>query len=100
MLEGRDIGTVVLKDAELKLFLTARPQIRAVRRAKQLERAGIECDLGELEKEIVERDRKDSTREDSPLKQADDAILIDNSDETLSETLERVVRIAEKCVVL
>jgi len=96
VMEGRDIGTVVLNGAELKLFLTASPRIRAIRRAGQLDRAGIDYDLDKLEQEIVERDRKDSTRVDSPLKQADDAILIDNSNEILDETLERVVRLAEE----
>lgn len=95
VMEGRDIGTVVLPEADLKVYLTANTRIRAIRRAKQLKEAGIECDVEELEREIIERDRKDSTRKDSPLKKADDAIVHDDSEETLQESIESLVKLAK-----
>ena len=98
VMEGRDIGTVVFPDAELKIFLTASPAVRAVRRSWQLERAGIDFDIDELEKDIVRRDDKDSTRGDSPLCKAEDAILVDNSGESLEESVQRIYDIVmEKC---
>ncbi|RKZ27959.1 (d)CMP kinase, partial [bacterium] len=96
VMEGRDIGTVVLPDAELKIFLTASSRVRAERRAGQLRNAKIEYDIDALEKEIERRDRMDSTREDSPLKPAEDAVLIDNSKDSVEETIERVIKIARK----
>ncbi len=95
VMEGRDIGTVVLPDADLKIYLTANTRIRAIRRARQLKEAGIERDVDVLEKEIIERDRKDSTREDSPLKVAENAIVHDDSDETLQETIDNLVKLAK-----
>lgn len=93
IMEGRDIGTVVLPDAEIKLFLTATSLSRAKRRAKQLEQAGIDFDLEALESDIIRRDRMDSTRADSPLRKAEDAIEIDNTDETLIESVDHIERI-------
>ena len=87
VMEGRDIGSVVLPRADLKIFLTASPRTRAIRRAGQLDRAGIDYNLNELEKKIEKRDRLDSTRANSPLIRADDAVEIDNTGETLDETL-------------
>ncbi len=95
VMEGRDIGTVVLPNADLKIYLTANSRIRAIRRARQLKQAGIESDLDQLEKDIILRDHKDSTRKDSPLRQADDAIVHDDSDESLEESIESLVRIAK-----
>lgn len=96
VMEGRDIGTVVLPDAELKIFLTASVPVRAKRRAKQLEEVGITPDLKTLENEIERRDKIDSTRADSPLKIAQDAVLVDNSDETKDETLNRIIGLVEE----
>lgn len=94
VMEGRDIGTVVLPDAKLKIFFTARPEIRAVRRAKEL---GIQDNpdaIAKLATEIAERDHRDASREDSPMKQAPDAILLDNSDMTFTEQVDRIVLLA------
>ncbi len=79
VLEGRDIGTVVFPQAELKIFMVANPRVRAERRAKELLEQGISTNLETLENEIVIRDRKDSTRQMSPLRKADDAIELDTS---------------------
>lgn len=79
VMDGRDIGTVVFPDAELKLFMTADARIRAQRRQKEMEAKGTVLPLEEVMKNIMERDHIDSTREDSPLRQAEDAIEVDNS---------------------
>lgn len=97
ILDGRDIGTVVLKDAELKIFLTASAHARALRRAAQNRKEGIEeVDLDAIEKAIEERDFADSHRAASPLKKAEDAIVIDNSDLTLEETTNRILDLARE----
>ncbi len=96
VMEGRDIGTVVLPGAELKIYLTAGSRIRAIRRGRQLKAAGIEFDLDELEREIILRDHKDSTREDSPLQKAEDAILHDDSEETLEESINSLEKLARE----
>lgn len=85
VMDGRDIGTVVFPDAELKVFVTARPEIRAQRRYDELTAKGEKCNLEEILKNVQERDRIDSTREISPLRQADDAIVLDNSYMTIEE---------------
>jgi len=90
--DGRDMGTVVFPDAELKLFLTARPGIRADRRYKQLKDKGIEADRVVLVKEVEARDARDSARKASPLKPAADALIIDNSDLNAADTLQRVLQ--------
>ncbi|MBR5337705.1 MAG: (d)CMP kinase [Lachnospiraceae bacterium] len=77
VMDGRDIGTVVLPNAELKVYLTASSRVRAERRVGELKEKGIEADLDVTEKEIIERDMRDMNREVAPLKQADDAILVD-----------------------
>jgi cytidylate kinase len=79
VMDGRDIGTVVFPDAELKIFLTAQADERARRRHDELKAKGHETSLEEIKKNLLERDRIDSTREDSPLMQATDAVLIDNT---------------------
>ncbi len=79
VMDGRDIGTVVLPDANVKIFLTASSKVRAERRFKELVEKGIECDIDEIEKDIIERDERDMNRETSPLKIADDAVLLDSS---------------------
>ncbi|GAA1716249.1 (d)CMP kinase [Dietzia cercidiphylli] len=95
VLEGRDIGTVVLPDAEVKVYLTASPEIRARRRTEQDLAAGRDADYDEVLAAVIERDRKDSTRAASPLRPAEDAIVIDTSDLTLDEVLDRLVALAE-----
>lgn len=96
VMEGRDIGTVIMPDAELKIFLTASPEKRAKRRMLELEAKGHKVDFDELVKEIKERDLKDSTRAVSPLKQAEDAVLVDNSDINLEQTVEVIVKYAKE----
>lgn len=95
VMEGRDIGTVVLKDAKVKFFLTASDQIRARRRYQQNLEKGIQIPLDQVEKDLKERDDRDRTRSLAPLKQAEDAIVIDNSDLTLEETVEKMAAIVE-----
>jgi len=91
VLEGRDIGTVVFPDADVKFFMTAGIDARARRRRDELGARGDAPDIGQLAEEIRERDRLDSTREESPLKKAEDAIEIDTSDMTIDEQVRAVV---------
>lgn len=95
VLEGRDIGTVVLPDAEVKVYLTASPEVRARRRTDQDRAAGRAAEYDEVLAAVIERDRKDSTRAASPLRPAADAVVIDTSDLTLEEVLDRLVALAE-----
>ena len=96
VMDGRDIGTVVLPDANLKIYLTASAKTRAQRRAKELIEKGEEVDINVIEKEIIERDERDMTREISPLKKADDAIEIDSSDMTIDEVTDKIISLAGK----
>ena len=96
VMDGRDIGTVVFPDAELKLFLTASPEKRATRRYKELLDKGHKVSYQEVLENVQQRDLLDSTREDSPLKKADDAIEFDNSDMGLKEQFERVYNLAQR----
>lgn len=89
VLEGRDIGTVVFPDADVKIFITASPQERARRRCEQMEERGESADYDEVLAEIIERDRRDTERETAPLKKADDAVEIDTDDLTVEEVIER-----------
>jgi len=91
VMDGRDIGTVVFPDAELKIFMTASPEIRAQRRYAEMMAKGQQVDLGEILKNVNERDNIDSTREASPLRKADDAFVLDNSNLTREEQLEWVI---------
>ncbi|XRE42042.1 Cytidylate kinase [Tenacibaculum discolor] len=91
VMDGRDIGTVVFPDAELKLFMTASADKRATRRYKELLDRGDNVNYEEILQNVQERDRIDSTREDSPLVMADDAIEFDNSDMGLKEQFERIM---------
>ncbi|MDR2890255.1 MAG: (d)CMP kinase [Alistipes sp.] len=93
VMDGRDIGTVVFPDADLKIFLTADPLVRARRRYDELRAGGVDVSLAEIERNIRERDLLDQTREISPLRQAPDAIVIDNSDMTPQEQMERVMEL-------
>jgi cytidylate kinase len=90
VMDGRDIGTVVFPDADLKIFLTADPAVRAKRRYDELRAAGQDVSLAEIERNIRERDHHDQTRQISPLRQASDAIVLDNSHMTLDEQMEWV----------
>ncbi len=91
VIEGRDIGTVVFPDAIAKLFLTANPRVRAERRV-----AEVGGDVDEIEAQIVERDRLDSTRSDSPLAESSDATVIDTSDKSVGEVVDELVRLVEE----
>ena len=97
VMDGRDIGTVVLPNAPYKFFFTASPHVRALRRYKENMSKGLTSQsLTEIEAAIIERDRYDSTREHSPLRKADDAILVDTSDLTIDETVEKIIQNVEK----
>lgn len=96
VLEGRDIGTVVFPDADLKIFLVASLDRRAERRRKELEKVGPDIPLEILKREIEHRDRVDSSREESPLVQAADAIEVDTSNLTIDEQVELVVKKAKE----
>lgn len=85
IMDGRDIGTVVFPDAELKIFVTASTDVRAQRRYDELTAKGEVCSLDEIRANIIERDRIDSTRAISPLRKAEDAIVLDNSNMTIAE---------------
>ncbi|RDY58337.1 (d)CMP kinase [Flagellimonas nanhaiensis] len=98
VMDGRDIGTVVFPDAELKIFMTASPDARATRRYKELLERGEEVTYEEVLKNVQERDRIDSTREVSPLKKAEDAIEFDNSDMGLEEQFERIHNLAQRVI--
>ena len=88
VMDGRDIGTVVFPDAELKIFMTASPEIRAQRRFDELKQKGLEVDFAEILKNVEGRDQIDSNREVSPLKKAEDALVLDNSNLTREQQLE------------
>lgn len=90
IMDGRDIGTVVLPNAQVKIFLTASPEIRAKRRVLQLEEKGEEADYTKVLTDIVKRDYNDSNREIAPLKPADNAVIVDTSDMTLEESVKKV----------
>lgn len=91
VMDGRDIGTCVLPGAQVKVYLTADSHERALRRYKELSDKGEACDLATIERDIIERDRQDMTREISPLMQAEDAVLIDSSHMLIDEVVEAVV---------
>ena len=85
VMDGRDIGTVVLPNAKVKIYLTASSAVRAKRRYDELTAKGESCDIEKIEADIIERDHRDMTREISPLRQADDAVLVDTSDMSIAE---------------
>lgn len=91
VMDGRDIGTCVLPDAEVKVFLTAGSRVRAERRYKELTAKGEVCNLDTIEKEIIERDRQDMTREISPLMAAEDAAFVDSSYMTIEEVADTII---------
>ena len=96
VMDGRDIGTVVFPDAELKIFMTADPAVRAMRRYRELTAKGEKVSLEEIERNIRERDLADQTRAISPLRKADDAIVLDNSFMTIGEELEWALELIGK----
>ena len=91
IMDGRDIGTVILPCADYKFFLTATAEVRADRRFKELKEKGIEVDYKQLLDEIIQRDYNDSHRATAPLKQAEDAILVDSSEMTLDESINAIL---------
>ena len=93
IMDGRDIGTCVLPDADVKIYLTASVETRAKRRYDELTEKGIACDLNEIARDIKERDERDSTREIAPLKQAEDAVLVDSSHMTIEEVVAAIVKL-------
>jgi cytidylate kinase len=94
VLEGRDIGTVVFPDAELKIFLVADPSVRAERRQLELDRLGRHLELKDLKEQLAERDKRDRERPLSPLKKADDAIEVDTTHLTIEGQVQRVFELA------
>ncbi len=94
VMDGRDIGTCVLPDAELKVYLTASSAVRAKRRYDELVAKGENPDITVIEKDIIERDERDMNREIAPLKQADDAVLVDSSYMTIDEVTDRIISLA------
>ncbi len=96
VIEGRDIGTVVFPEAALKVFLTARPEVRAQRRFDELRRRGVAVAWEDVMAEQRERDERDASREDSPLRPATGAIVLDTSDLTLEEVVQRLAELAAR----
>ena len=96
IMDGRDIGTVVLPNANVKIFLTASSRVRAQRRYDELVAKGETPDIDEIEKDIIERDERDMNRENSPLRQADDAILVDTSYMDIDEVCKTIIDIAKE----
>ena len=95
LMDGRDIGTCILPDADAKIFLTAGTGVRAMRRYKELVQKGETCNLEEIEQDIIERDQRDMNRETAPLRQAEDAVLIDSSGMTVEEVIDAILKVAE-----
>lgn len=96
VMDGRDIGTCVLPDAELKIYLTASASERAKRRYLEQKERGVESDLAQIERDIIARDEQDMNREIAPLKQAEDAIYLDTSDMTIEEVVTKIVSLVQK----
>ena len=90
IMDGRDIGTCVLPNAQVKIYLTASSATRAKRRYDELTAKGVSCDLTEIEKDIIDRDYRDMNRETSPLKQAEDAVLVDSSEMNIDKVVEAI----------
>ena len=95
IMDGRDIGTCVLPDAQVKIYLTASSEVRAKRRYDELTAKGEVCDLAKIKVDIEERDYRDMNREHSPLKQAEDAVLVDSSYLTIEEVVEKIIGLCE-----
>lgn len=95
-MDGRDIGTVVFPNAQLKIFLTASVEERAMRRYKELVAKGEQVELTQLKQDIAARDKQDSERAISPLRQADDALLLDTSDMNIEQVVEKIMQLVEE----
>lgn len=93
IMDGRDIGTCVLPDAQVKIYLTASSATRAKRRYDELTEKGVSCDLAEIEKDIIDRDYRDMNRETSPLRQAEDAVLVDSSEMNIDEVVDAIYQV-------
>ena len=93
VMDGRDIGTTILPDADVKIYLTASSLTRARRRYLELQEKGTVCNLDDIQKDIEERDQRDMKRELSPLRQAKDAVLVDSSDLTIQQVVDRILQI-------
>ena len=100
IMDGRDVGTVILPHADVKIFLTARPEVRAARRVAELTEKGIQADFDTVLLEISQRDHNDMTRAVAPLRQADDAVLLDNSELNAEETIDAALQIIRSKVAL
>lgn len=96
VMDGRDIGTAVLPDAEVKIYLTASPRKRAERRYLELTKKGEDADIDAIEQDILERDDRDMHRKEAPLRQAEDAVLLDTSDLSIEEVLRAIRTIIEE----
>ena len=99
LMDGRDIGTFVLPNAEVKIYLTASVETRAKRRYDEQKERGIECNLEDIMKDIEERDYRDMHRDIAPLKQADDAVVIDSSDMNIEQVTDRIIEIINDRIV-
>ena len=95
VMDGRDIGTCVLPNADVKVYLDASSHVRAVRRYEELKAKGEACDLAVIEKDIIERDYRDMNREISPLKRADDAHYLDSSDMTIEQVADAIIKMCD-----
>ncbi|BBF42099.1 cytidylate kinase [Lachnospiraceae bacterium KM106-2] len=93
IMDGRDVGTQILPNANVKIYLTASSKVRAKRRWLELNDKGIECDIDEIEKDIIARDEQDMNREISPLRQAEDALLVDCSDMSIDEVVDKIIEV-------
>ncbi len=96
IMDGRDIGTCVLPGADVKIYLTASAQERARRRYKEQTERGLICDMKEIERDIIARDEQDMNREVAPLRQAEDAVLVDSSDMNIDQVVDEIIRIYQE----
>lgn len=96
VMDGRDIGTTILPNADVKIYLTASSATRAKRRYKELLEKGEACSIEDIQKDIEERDERDMNREISPLRQAEDAVLVDSSEMTIDEVVDTIIHIFRK----
>ncbi len=96
IMDGRDVGTYILPNADLKIYLTASSEERAKRRYNELSAKGVDCDLKKIEEDIVARDEQDMNREFAPLRQAEDAVLIDSSTMSIEEVVDSMIQLFEE----
>ena len=99
IMDGRDIGTCVLPNADVKIYLTASAAERTRRRYKEQTERGVDCDIKEIERDIIARDEQDMNREVAPLRQAEDAVLVDSSDMTIDQVVDEIIRIYQEKTV-